>query len=211
MMKTYRLVAEDIDDGGGPFNQATVCVDVILRSASKTSLERVEKFVVNFLDAQSFVGTWVDEGTERTTEVTLARTDVISAAKLQNTPCRIVPLAFLNEDIKGRTAMRMGYNGSDRMNFTKASAEEINGTGLQGYAETSYEALVRAFGEPDRLDDGKVRVEWQLKFPDGTIATIYDWKEYRIPVEQVKIWNIGGKNQDAVRWVQNVLPEAVFS
>lgn len=96
------------------------------------------------------------------------------------------------------------------MNFERVSFKETEGAGLVGYVETSYAELVRVFGAPDHLYADKARVEWRLRFPDGTIATIYDWKE-QAPIERVLIWNIGGRDQNAIRWIQNALPTAIFS
>jgi len=54
-------------------------------------------------------------------------------------------------------------------------------TSLQGYMPARYEDLVAVFGEPEGGGD-KTTVEWCLAFEDGTVATIYDWKEYETPM-----------------------------
>lgn len=67
-----------------------------------------------------------------------------------------------------------------------------------------YETLVQAFGKPHdctkegpwRSGDNKVRAEWAFKaFHKGKliVITIYDYKEYRTPVEKVMEWSIGLK------------------
>lgn len=83
--------------------------------------------------------------------------------------------------------------------FTNSPAVDVVGTCLQGYIHTSFDRLVETFGEPTITDsgDGKTRVEWRLKFSDGTIATIYDWKEHQ-PLEAVSEWHIGGESHQAV-------------
>lgn len=64
----------------------------------------------------------------------------------------------------------------------------VTGTCLQGTINTSYDRLVDLFGEPTQLEaDGKVQVEWAVKFTDGTLATIYDWKEEKT-VSAVTEW-----------------------
>ena len=72
-----------------------------------------------------------------------------------------------------------------------------SGTSLQDYVTTSYSRLVEVFGEPDigPNDTGcdKVTCEWDLRFEDGTYATIYDWKEYDTPFGEYR-WHIGGNN-----------------
>jgi hypothetical protein len=58
----------------------------------------------------------------------------------------------------------------------------IVGTSLMGYcdANTTYAELVACFGEPETDIDGeKVDAEWCIKFEDGTIATIYNYKNGR--------------------------------
>jgi hypothetical protein len=88
------------------------------------------------------------------------------------------------------------------MKFETGDHIEANGTSLKGYIHNAtYNELVELFGEPtyDWGSDGdKVQVEWVIRFKDGTIATIYDWKQYGTPVENITEWNIGGHKQDAV-------------
>ena len=82
-----------------------------------------------------------------------------------------------------------------------------DGTHLQGRINITYKQLASVFGEPtsELGDNGdKVRMEWCLKFEDGTIATIYDWKEYR-PIEEVTDWHIGGHNIRAFAYIQEAL------
>ena len=79
------------------------------------------------------------------------------------------------------------------------------GTSLQGYIRAYYHQLVEVFGEPDGGGD-KTTVEWCLEFEDGTIATIYDWKEYDTPTGRYD-WHIGGKNKDAVYAVMDAFKQ----
>ena len=82
------------------------------------------------------------------------------------------------------------------MKFTQTDWTEANGTSLQGYVEAHYHQLVAVFGEPEAGGD-KTTVEWALKFADGTVATIYDWKESETPMGLYR-WHIGGRNSTAV-------------
>ena len=82
------------------------------------------------------------------------------------------------------------------MKFTQGTWTEANGTSLQGYVQAYYHQLVAVFGEPEGGGD-KTTVEWVLAFADGTIATIYDWKEYETPMGLYS-WHIGGRGQKAV-------------
>jgi hypothetical protein len=59
-----------------------------------------------------------------------------------------------------------------------------------------YHQLVEVFGEPEGGGD-KTTAEWALEFEDGTVATIYDWKEYETPMGLYH-WHIGGLNNLAV-------------
>jgi len=84
------------------------------------------------------------------------------------------------------------------MKFTKTKL--VNGTSLKGRIVTTYDELVRVFGAPTYgpEDSGdKVTCEWCIKFRDGTIATIYDWKEIYTPRGEYG-WHIGGLKGEAV-------------
>ena len=80
-----------------------------------------------------------------------------------------------------------------------------NGTSLQGYVTTTYRTLKDAFGIPHIFDGDKTNVEWVLLI-DGVLATIYDWKEDRVPHGEYQ-WHIGGHSTNAVELVQSVLDE----
>lgn len=88
------------------------------------------------------------------------------------------------------------------MKFTKDAF--IDGTSYRGIMKAYYHELVEVFGEPchgpnQKLFD-KVTCEWDLQFEDGTIATIYDWKEPETPFGEYE-WHIGGKSFNAVERV----------
>jgi hypothetical protein len=88
------------------------------------------------------------------------------------------------------------------MNYVTGNYDKA-GTRLQGTINASYDRLVETFGEPKVLDDGKVQVEWAMKFTDGTLATIYDWKEEKT-ASAVTEWNVGGYTEHAL---SNVIDE----
>ena len=60
----------------------------------------------------------------------------------------------------------------------------------------SVNELIEKFGNPtynhpENYDD-KVTREWELELSDGTLFTIYDWKEYRYFDDDEKIsWHVG--------------------
>lgn len=91
------------------------------------------------------------------------------------------------------------------MKFTKNA--DVNMTSLQGYVPARYQRLVEVFGEPDELGGDKTTAEWCLAFEDGTVATIYDWKEYSTP-QGLYQWHVGGMSKLAVARVQQALQRA---
>ena len=91
------------------------------------------------------------------------------------------------------------------MKFTNGA--DVNMTSLQGYIEAYYHQLVEVFGEPEGGGD-KTTVEWCLSFEDGTVATIYDWKEYETPMGRYQ-WHIGGRSQKAVDRVTRAFKQGV--
>jgi hypothetical protein len=90
------------------------------------------------------------------------------------------------------------------MKFKKYA--DFDMTSLQGYVNTTYAKLVEVFGEPNLFEDSKVTCEWNIKFSDGTIASIYDYKENETPLEQYD-WHVGGFNKYAVERVKQTLQE----
>jgi len=81
----------------------------------------------------------------------------------------------------------------------------IAGTGRVGSVYASYAKLVHVFGTPnlEGSADNKTRAEWWLDF-DGVTATIYDWKR-REPLEEVHVWNVGGRSREALTRVNAAL------
>jgi hypothetical protein len=77
--------------------------------------------------------------------------------------------------------------------------EKFNGTHLQGTVYTTFAKLQDLLGEGD-----KTTQEWCIEFSDGTVATIYDWKEYSTPMGGYD-WHIGGHTRRAVQLVEDLL------
>ena len=87
------------------------------------------------------------------------------------------------------------------------ATENVGGTSLQGYIKASYEQLLNAFGAPNSTlcDNYKTDVEWAFKFADGTVATLYNWKNGKnylgdegLELNDIYEWNVGGFNDKAV-------------
>ena len=83
----------------------------------------------------------------------------------------------------------------------------VGGTFLQGYIKASYEQLVKTFGEPHdpNGDNYKTDVEWAFEFADGTIATLYNWKNGKnylgaegLELNDIYEWHVGGFSEKAV-------------
>lgn len=95
------------------------------------------------------------------------------------------------------------------MSFT--SDADINFTSYKGYVMTTYQELCDIFGPPDDgpndLDADKVTCCWRLKFADGTVASIYDWKTGATPFGEYD-WHIGGHNIKAVNRVKKTMESA---
>lgn len=84
-----------------------------------------------------------------------------------------------------------------------------NGTCLVGMVKATYEELKYAFGKPLQIGgDGKTRAEWVVLFdtPQGdVVATVYDWKCGEIPLEDVRVWNVGGKSIEALLQIEDAI------
>ena len=83
----------------------------------------------------------------------------------------------------------------------------IGGTYLRGYIKATYEQLLNTFGPPhmDQCDNYKTDVEWAFEFADGTVATLYNWKNGKnylgnegSELKDMFTWNVGGRNERAV-------------
>ena len=88
----------------------------------------------------------------------------------------------------------------------------INGTSLVGYVTTTYNKLVNLFGDPC-TDYDKSTAHWNIQAQDGTVATIYDYKEYSTPTSMYR-WHIGGHSEKALQLVEfltGVTPSDIYS
>jgi hypothetical protein len=85
----------------------------------------------------------------------------------------------------------------------------VSGTALVAEITATYSELVLKFGVPiEGGDRYKTDAEWDIEFEDGSVATIYNWKdgenylgEGGLPVEDIKEWHIGGHSKDVARWI----------
>ena len=101
------------------------------------------------------------------------------------------------------------------MTFKTHNDTDINvdGTSLSAYVEATFDQLVEAFGEPE-LGGYKTDWEWAIEFDDGSVATIYNWKNGPnycgidgLHSYQIKKWNIGSKSMTPAWRVQDIIKE----
>jgi hypothetical protein len=88
---------------------------------------------------------------------------------------------------------------------------KIDGTHLQGEIVATRRELEKVFGKPTYETDDtfdKVTTEWHIRFADGVVATIYDWKRYEMgapSMDEKYDWHIGGHDSLAVEHVEDHL------
>ena len=82
------------------------------------------------------------------------------------------------------------------------NAVSPDGTCLQGYLNATYQKIVDRYGSPIEGDGYKTDAEWIIKWDDGIVRTIYNWKngknylgESGLPIENITQWNIGGNKK----------------
>jgi hypothetical protein len=102
------------------------------------------------------------------------------------------------------------------MKYRTTNGDEANMTSLQGEVYAEYATLKKLFGNPTDGDGYKVDAEWCIVFQDGTVATIYNWKNGKnycgasgVSKTRIREWHIGGFNKNAVARVEEVLNAVV--
>ena len=93
--------------------------------------------------------------------------------------------------------------------FKTGNYRNTGGTSRQGELDGYHrEDIEKVFGPPvydEPSPDGKVQMEWVIEFPDGTIATIYDYKQYDVATEDIDYWSIGGHKPLAAYYVKKAM------
>lgn len=86
------------------------------------------------------------------------------------------------------------------------------GTHLQDCINITYAEIKKVFGKPCAADGYKVDAEWDIEFEDGTIATVYNYKDGRnyngrkgTATTKITDWHIGGTSKRAVELVKAAL------
>ena len=91
------------------------------------------------------------------------------------------------------------------MKFVTGKNIQVSGTSFMATVSVPYGKLVRILGEPTYIGGDKTLAEWAIQFEDGTIATIYDWKNYGSKKELIRHWHIGGFSNRATQLVLELL------
>lgn len=89
---------------------------------------------------------------------------------------------------------------------------DTNMTSLQGVITATYDQVVAKFGQPTIADEYKIDAIWEIEFANGTVATIYNWKNgknYNGPdgmdVQDMTSWHVGGHDYHAFELVLEAL------
>ena len=95
----------------------------------------------------------------------------------------------------------------------KKTNKSLDGTSFHGATISATLAdLQIILGAPNNGGDhhDKVQNEWELELEDGTVFSVYDWKEYRRYTDKETIeWHIGGMNLKDTFVAQDTLVEAL--
>jgi len=79
------------------------------------------------------------------------------------------------------------------------------GTSLQGYIKTTYADLVHLLGKPSYRGEGeKITCEWIIKFNNGPLVTIYDYKTGKTPKDLYE-WHVGGNSKNALFYINELV------
>ena len=131
--------------------------------------------------------------------------------KIANVVECLIEAATLEESLKEEKSKPEPQTLKQMQAQMTSRTNKVDGTSLKGHITTTFNKLVAAFGEPcihlAPSQYEKVTIEWKLRFADGTIATVYDWKSYgkqRAADEKCE-WNIGGYSSQAVGLVRDAL------
>lgn len=103
------------------------------------------------------------------------------------------------------------------MKYITHNDHEINKeeVGLEGTITAGYGLLCNLFGQPHASDKYKSDAAWDIEFEDGTVATIYNWKNGKnycgsdgYDTQKITSWHVGGHTKDAYIRVNSVIEDA---
>lgn len=95
----------------------------------------------------------------------------------------------------------------------KRSTRFPEGSGLVGMIRADYKTLCEVFGKEHSDGDGyKIDAHWDLEFSDGTVATIYNYKDGKNYLgaegkakQNITEWHVGGYGDEAYTLVTRFL------
>jgi len=95
----------------------------------------------------------------------------------------------------------------------KKTNKSMNGTSFHGATISATLADLQVIlGAPSNTGDSndKVQNEWDLELEDGTVFSVYDWKEYRHYADTEEIeWHVGAHNSNSSYKAWEALEEAL--
>lgn len=72
--------------------------------------------------------------------------------------------------------------------------------------------MIKCLGEPHCIGGDKTNMEWEMETEDGTVFTIYDWKNYGgIGMDEVVEWHIGGHKKSDTEKAREELVNHIFN
>ena len=84
----------------------------------------------------------------------------------------------------------------------------VGGSRQGSLDDVTYSEIISKFGQPtydEPSSDNKVQVEWDIRFDNGVRATIYDYKQYDVPPEEIDHWSVGGNSSESAFEVYKVM------
>jgi len=106
----------------------------------------------------------------------------------------------------------MNQQGNAMKYTIQKNYKGVSGSSLQGYITVNYSKLKSLFGTPMKGDEYKTDAEWVVKFNDGTIATIYNYKDGKnyngskgTPKTKITNWHVGGFDKRAFDMINDVI------
>jgi hypothetical protein len=95
----------------------------------------------------------------------------------------------------------------------KATKKSTSGTSFHDTTIRETPAnMINYLGEPHCIGGDKTNMEWEMETSDGTVFTIYDWKNYEgIEMNEVVEWHIGGHSEADTEKAREELITFIFN